>query len=56
LRRRISNESSPSARAPASICDSVAQATWGQPKPRKAVLGVVFDMIAREAVRACGIR
>ena len=42
--------------APASICDSVAHATWGQPKPRNAVLGVVFDMTARDDVRTFGMR
>src|SRR5918994_1189895 len=42
FRRRISSGSSSSARAPASMFDSLAQVSWGMPKPRMAVLGVLL--------------
>ena len=58
LTRRISSAVEPERRAPASICDSIAQATCGVPKPRNAALGVVFERTARATIRArsgCGM-
>ena len=56
FRSLISSRSIPSPRAASSIWDSMAQDTWGVPKPRNAVAGVVWDNSARTKTRAWGTR